>query len=71
MVKWIMLNRMIVSTVMVDTKGNALSDVVVISDKEITQPTDVSNFGYNRQEQLNMLEKIQQPFLEKQADFLK
>ena len=39
--------------------------------KEIMPPTDISNFGYNRAEQLQIIEGVQQAMLDSQADFLK
>lgn len=65
-----MPNTIILKAIEVDENGNELS-TKVISSKEILPPTDCSNFGYNQQEQLKILEEAQQTLLDIQADFLK
>lgn len=64
------MNKMILKAVEVDANGNELS-TKIISSKEILPPTDCSNFGYNQQEQLEIMGQVQQTLLEYQADFLK
>jgi len=66
-----MADRIIVKAVKVDAHGHELSKEVIISDKEITCPTSLTNFGYNRAEQLEIMGNIQQSLLDKQAIFLK
>ena len=65
-----MSEKLIVTVSIVDDSGKVLSSNE-ISKKEIIEPTDISNFGYDLKEQLNLLKEIQQEFLEKQAVFLK
>ena len=55
--------RIIIKSIKVDKNGKVLSENV-ISDKEITMPTDNTDFGYNQKEQLKILDKLQQSFLE-------
>ena len=65
-----MSEKLIVTVSIVDDSGKVLSSTE-ISKKEIIEPTDISNFGYDLKEQLNLLKEIQQELLEKQAVFLK
>jgi len=65
-----MPERMILKAVTVDDSGNEISEEI-ISEKIITAPTDVSNFGYNHSEQLKIIKKMQQALMDKEADFLK
>ena len=58
----------IVSTINEDGEISSTKD---ISRKEITPPTNISNFGYNRAEQLQIIAGVQQAMLDSQADFLK
>ena len=64
------MNKMILKAVEVDANGNELA-TKIISSKEILPPRDCSNFGYNQQEQLKIMEQAQQTLLDTQADFLK
>jgi hypothetical protein len=61
-----MAERLILKAIRVDENGNELSEEIV-SDKEIIEPTDVSNFGYNREEQLAIMSGTQQVLLNDQA----
>ncbi len=65
-----MLKKLIVIVNAVDENGE-MSLTKEISRKEIIHPTDISNFGYNRIEQLQMMKDIQQAMLDSQAVFLK
>jgi hypothetical protein len=65
-----MTERIILKAILVDKNNKALSEDI-ISSKDIIEPTDTSNFGYNQQEQLLIMAKIQQALLDKQVDFLK
>lgn len=65
-----MSNKIIVKAIEVDEDGNELSSEI-LSTKEIIPPTDVSNFGYDQGEQLEIMGKVQQSMIEMQADFLK
>lgn len=65
-----MPKKLIVIVNAVDENGE-MSLTKEISRKEITPPTDVSNFGYNRTEQLQIIAGVQQAMLDSQADFLK
>ena len=65
-----MSEKLIVTVSIVDDSGKVLSSNE-ISKKEIIEPTDISNFGYDLKEQLNLLKEIQQELLEKQAVILK
>jgi len=65
-----MLKKLIVIVNAVDENGE-MSLTKEISRKEIIPPTDISNFGYNRIEQLQMMKDIQQAMLDSQAVFLK
>ncbi len=61
--------RIILKEVLVDDCGKTLSEKIV-SDKNVITPTDISNFGYNHSEQLNIMGNFQQSFLDAQAKFL-
>ena len=65
-----MPKKLIITVNAVDENGET-SLTKEISRKEIIPPTDISNFGYNRIEQLQMMKDIQQAMLDSQADFLK
>lgn len=65
-----MPKKLIVIVNAVDEDGKTLS-TKEISRKEITAPTDISNFGYNQLEQLQMMKDIQQSMLDNQVVFLK
>lgn len=65
-----MPTKIILKAIAVDENGNTLSEEI-ISNKEVFRPTDCSNFGYNQKEQLEIMRKMQQALLDKQADFLK
>lgn len=65
-----MPKKLIVIVNAVDENGE-MSLTKEISRKEIIPPTDISNFGYNRIEQLQMMKDIQQAMLDSQAVFLK
>lgn len=65
-----MPKKLIVIVNAVDENGE-ISLTKEISRKEIILPTDISNFGYNRIEQLQMMKDIQQTMLDSQAVFLK
>lgn len=65
-----MAEKLILKAIKVDENGTELSSEI-ISTKEITPPTDISNFGYDQQEQLEIIGNFQQSLLDKQADFLK
>lgn len=65
-----MVKKLIVTVNAIDENGEVLL-TKEISRKEITPPTDISNFGYNRVEQLQIIEDIQQAMLDNQANFLK
>ena len=53
----------------IDENGDVIS-TQEIDNKEITAPTDVCNFGYNKAEQLNILQITQDNLLQQQAIFL-
>ena len=65
-----MTDKIILKAVKVDANGNEIA-TKIISSKEIIPPTDCSNFGYNQQEQLDIIKEVQQTLLDTQADFLK
>lgn len=65
-----MSNRLVITASTIDSNGAVIS-TEEISDKEITEPTNVSNFGYNKKEELRIIHDIQQSFLQHQASFLK
>jgi len=53
-----MATRIIVKVCAVDEDGNELSSTE-ISNKEVLPPTGNHDFGYNQQEQLDILKKTQ------------
>ena len=63
--------KKLVVTVKVVDEGNQIISSQEVSSKEITPPTDISNFGYNKVEQLEIIKDIQQAMLDGQVDFLK
>lgn len=65
-----MAERIILKAIKVDKHGNELSEEI-ISDKEITIPTDITNFGYNHKEQLEIISGTQQVLLNEQSAFKK
>ena len=65
-----MAKRIILKAISVDDDGNTLSEKI-LSDKEVTIPTDTSNFGYTLSEQIELMQKMQQSLLDGQSDFLK
>ncbi len=65
-----MTDKIILKAVKVDANGNEI-ETKILSSKEIIPPTDCSNFGYNQQEQLDIIKEVQQTLLDTQADFLK
>ena len=65
-----MLKELVVIINAVDENGE-ISLTKEISRKEIIPPTDISNFGYNQLEQLQIMKGIQQSMLDNQVIFLK
>ena len=65
-----MSDKLVVLINVVNKNGEVVSSKE-ISDKEIEIPTDISNFGYNKDEQLNIIKQAQQELLDNQAVFLK
>ena len=65
-----MSNRLVITASTIDSNGAVIS-IEEISDKEITEPTNISNFGYNKKEELKIIHNIQQALLQNQASFLK
>jgi hypothetical protein len=65
-----MSEKLVITVSIINEQGEILSSKEV-SNKEILEPTDITNFGYDLQEQLNLIKVTQQELLEKQADFLK
>ena len=63
-----MVERIILKAILVDENNNELSEEV-ISSKDVICPTDTSNFGYNQEEQLRILSKVQQTLLENHVFF--
>ena len=62
--------KIIITVSKVDEDGEIISREQV-SEKIITPPTDIANFGYNQQEQLDIMKAVQQKMLDFQVDFLK
>lgn len=65
-----MTNKIVLTANIIDETGNIITSKE-ISQKDIIPPTDISNFGYNLEEQLEILTVIQQNIIDSQADFLK
>ena len=65
-----MSDKLVVLIKVVNKNGEVVSSKE-ISNKEIEIPTDISNFGYNKDEQLNIIKQAQQELLDNQAVFLK
>lgn len=65
-----MAEKIILKSFVVDENNNPVSEEILFS-KEIVEPTDDTNFGYNQQEQLLIMAKTQQAMLNQQVDFLK
>ncbi len=65
-----MSKELVVSINVVEENGT-VSLSKEVARKKITCPTDISNFGYNQLEQLQMMEDIQQSMLDNQVIFLK
>ena len=65
------VNEKIVITVSkIDENGEVVSREQ-ISEKAITPPTNITNFGYNQREQLDIIKAVQQKMLDFQSNFLK
>jgi hypothetical protein len=65
-----MTKKMILKAIEIDDNGHEITTKIIYS-KDIIPPTDCSNFGYNQQEQLDIIKEVQQTLLDTQADFLK
>ena len=65
-----MANKIVLTTSIIDETGNIITSKE-ISQKDIIPPTDISDFGYSLEEQLQVLTVIQQNIIDSQADFLK
>lgn len=64
-----MSKKMVLTVEIVNNNDEVLSKVQ-IKEKEIVTPEDISQFGFNQQEQLEILRGTQQTLLENQAGFL-
>ena len=65
-----MPKKLVIVAKIIDDDGKTISSEE-ISQKVITPPTDTSNFGYSRVEQLEIIKNVQQSMLDNQVDFLK
>jgi hypothetical protein len=65
-----MSDRVVVTINTINENGDILSSKE-LSNKEITEPTNINNFGYNKDEQLEMMKGLQEILLNNQAVFLK
>ena len=62
--------KIVITVSKIDKNGEVISREQ-ISEKAIIPPTDTTNFGYNQQEQLDIMKAAQQKMLDFQVDFLK
>lgn len=58
-----MSKKIVLIANVIDENGYVIS-TQEIDNKEIIAPTSESNFGYNKVEQLNIIQKIQEQFLQ-------
>ena len=65
------MTKKVVLTVNIVDENDKILSRQEVSKKEILPPTDISNFGYNKIEQLEIIKDVQQAMLDSQVDFLK